>query len=133
MYLRTPIVPNRHQPERGDASIKIAALKLNRRRTANWQAYLPHRRDADGTSQLQRSTRSFDYSGYAFAQDLCPKDAVAGIAQAWEDVPFGIQLAVDGGAVNRNFRMLLMQCLDAFRRCDQADKFHAGDIGFFQE
>ena len=61
--VRTPVVPNRHQPERGGASIKIAALKLNRRCTAKWQVYLPHRRDAGGTSQLHRSTRSVVIEG----------------------------------------------------------------------
>ena len=64
---------------------------------------------------------------------LCSKDAVAGVAQTGKDVTLVVELSVDGGTVNGDFRMLAMDRLNAFRGRDKTDESHAGDARFFQE
>ena len=62
-----------------------------------------------------------------------PKQPVARVSQSRKDISLIIEFAIDGGAINREFRMLAMESGDSFGGGDEADEFHAGDAGFFQE
>ena len=47
-----------------------------------------------------------------------------GVAQAGQDVALLVELAVDGGGVDRDLRVLGVQGLDAFGGGDEADELH---------
>ena len=49
-------------------------------------------------------------------------EAVAGIAEAGNDVAVVVQIVVDGGGVDRDAGLGSLQPLDAFRRGQQADE-----------
>ena len=61
------------------------------------------------------------------------EDTIAGVTESWEDVAFFVELAVDGGAVERDVGVLAVEVGDAFRGGDEADELHAFDAGFFEE
>lgn len=87
---------------------------------------------SDGAIDL---TRSYETSvpWNVAAWDLRPEDAIAGITEAGEDVPFFVELPVDGGAVEGDFGMKLVEMRNAFRGGDETDESHVGHAGIFEE
>ena len=60
------------------------------------------------------------------------KNPITRIPQTRQDVTVVIELAVDGGGENWYIRVRRLQCGNAFRAGQQADKFDGFRVQFFQ-
>ena len=66
-------------------------------------------------------------AGHTTCSGLRAEYAIPSIAQAGENVPFFVQLAIDGRTINLNFGVMLVQVCDALWGGDEADESHVGD------
>src|ERR1041385_3341197 len=95
---------------------------LRQQSTVNSQPDLPRRR---------RSwfRRPFPLTPLRSRRSSCPEDPVPRIAQSGQNVTVGVELAVEGGGVDRHVGMGVEHRLDALRRRDQAEKPDPGGAG----
>ena len=75
--------------------------------------------------QRKKSRILEEFCFFFFVGLFCAEDAVAGVAEAGNDVAVIVEFFVQGGTVQRDVRMVTVQALDAFRSGNQV---HAADF-----